>query len=105
MCEFSKTSHLQSIRYISDADLCTVKIELSWVLLGGKKSSVHVQSNRISTGVKTLNLETFWNIDGYGTVKKPHRILMTKDKKSKRQRTKNKLMKFWEKYLFQERAL
>ena len=79
--DFRKLHIHKDVRYISDEDLCTVKTELGWVLLGGKKSSVHIQSNRISTGVKTLDLETFWNIDSYGTVKKPDRILMTKDKK------------------------
>ena len=76
----------------------SVKTELGWVHLGGKKSSVHVQSNRISTDVKTLDLETFSSIDSYGTVKKPDRILMTKDI----------LMAFWyffSRYLFQEAAL
>ena len=79
--DFRKLHIHKDVRYISDEDLCTVKTELGWVLLGGKKSSIHIQSNRISTGVKTLDLETFWNIDSYGTVKKPDRILMTKDEK------------------------
>ena len=71
----------KDFRYIFDEEPCAVKTELGWVLLGGKKSSVHVQSNRTSTGVKTLDLETFWSIDSYGTVKKPDRVLMTKDEK------------------------
>ena len=29
----------------------------------------------------TLYLETFWSINSYGTVKKPHKILVTKDEK------------------------
>ena len=33
------------------------------------------------TVAETLDLETFWSIDSYGTIKKPDRILMTKDKK------------------------
>ena len=79
--DFPKLHIHKDFKYISDEDPCAVKTELGWVLLGGKKSSVHVQSNRISTGVKTLDLETFWSIDSYGTVKKPDRILMTKDEK------------------------
>ena len=51
------------------------------VLVEGKTSPVHFQSNRISTAVKTLDLERFWSVDSYGTVKKPDRILMTEDEK------------------------
>ena len=51
------------------------------VLVEGKTSSVHFQSNRISTAVKTLDLERFSSVDSYGTVKKPDRILMTEDGK------------------------
>ena len=79
--DFPKLHIHKDFRYISDKDPRAVKTELGWVLLGGKKSSVHVQSNIISTGVKTVDLETFWSIDSYGTVKKPDRILMTKDEK------------------------
>lgn len=35
----------------------------------------------ISIAVEILDLETFWSIGGYDTVKKPDRMLMTKDKK------------------------
>ena len=55
--DFPKLYIHKDFRYISDKGPCAVKTELGWVLLGGKKSSVHVQSNRISTGVKTLDLE------------------------------------------------
>ena len=79
--DFSKLYIHKDFKYISDEDPCAVKTELGWVLLGGNKSSVHVQSNGISTGVKTLDLETFWSINSYGTVKKPDRILMAKDEK------------------------
>ena len=79
--DFPKLHIHKDVRYISDEDPCAVKTELGWVLLGRTKSSVHVQSNRISTDVKKLDLQTFWSIDSYGTVKKPDRILMTKDKK------------------------
>ena len=51
------------------------------VLVEGKTSSVHFQSNRISTAVKTLDLERFSSVDSYGTVKKPDSILMTEDGK------------------------
>ena len=68
--DFPKLHIHKDFRYISDEDTCTVKTDLGWVLLGGKKSSVHIQSNRINTGVKTLDLETFWSTDSYGTVKK-----------------------------------
>ena len=67
--DFRKLPIYKDFRYISDEDHCSVKTELGWVLLGGKKSSVDVQSNRISTGVKMLDLETFCSIDSYGTVK------------------------------------
>ena len=68
-------------RYISDEDPCAVKTELGWILLEGKKSSVHVQSDRISNVVETLDFETFCNINSYGTIKKPDRIFMTRDEK------------------------
>ena len=67
--DFRKLPIYKDFRYISDEDHCSVKTELGWVLLGGKKSSVDVQSNRISTRVKMLDLETFCSIDSYGTVK------------------------------------
>ena len=74
--DFPKLHIYKDFKYISDEDP-----ELGWVLLGEKKSSVHVQSNKISTDVKTLDLETFWSIDSYGAVKKLDRILMSKDEK------------------------
>ena len=80
--DFPKLHIHKDVRYISDEDPCAVKTELGSVLLGGTKSSVHVQSNRISTDVKKLDLQTFWSIDSYGTVKKPDRILMTKGQKT-----------------------
>ena len=75
--DFPKLHIHKDVRYISDEDPCAVKTELGWVLLGRTKPSVLVQSNRISTDVKKLDLQTFWSIDSYGTVKKPDRILMT----------------------------
>ena len=71
----------KDFRYISDKEPCAVKTELGWVLLEGKKSSAHVQSDRISNVVETLDLETFCSINGHGTIKKPDRIFMTKDEK------------------------
>ena len=79
--DFPKLYIHKDFKYIFDEAPCAVKTGLGWVLLGGKKSSVHVLSNRISTGIKTLDLETFSSIDNCGTVKKPVRILMTKDEK------------------------
>ena len=79
--DFPKLQIYEDVRYSSDEDPCAVKTKLAWLLLGGKKSSVHVQSNRISTGIKTLDLEIFWSIDSYGTVKKPNKMLMSKDEK------------------------
>ena len=77
----SKRHIHRNVRYTSDEDPCAVKTELGWVLLGGKKSSLHVESSRFRTGVKTLDFETFWSTDSYGTVKKHDRILMTKEEK------------------------
>ena len=79
--DFPKLHIHKDFKHISDEGPCAVKTELGWVLLGGKKSSVHVQSNRISTGVKTFDLETFWSIDSYRTVKGADIILMTKGEK------------------------
>ena len=79
--DFPKLHIHKGVRYISDEDPCAAKTELGWVLLGRKKSSVNVQSYRISTGIKTVDLEICWNTDSYGTVKKPDRILMKKDEK------------------------
>ena len=96
--DFPKLYIRKDVRYISDEYSSAVETELGWIHLGGKKSSVHVQGSRISTSVKTSDLETFWCIDSYGTVQKPDRILMTKDI----------LMTFWyffSRYLFQEAAL
>ena len=68
-------------RYISDQNPCGVKTELGWVLLGGKPS-FNIRSNRISTDIaQSFDLEKFWSIDTYGTVKKPDRLLMTKEEK------------------------
>ena len=39
----------KDVRHISDEDPCADKTELGWVLLVGKKSSVHVQSNRLAS--------------------------------------------------------
>ena len=79
--DFRKLHIYKDFKYISDEDPYAVKTELGWELLGGNKSSAHVQSNRIGTGVKMLDLETFWTIDSYGTVQKPNRILITKNEK------------------------
>ena len=42
--DFSKLHTHKDFKYISDEDPCAVKAELGWVLFGGNKSSVHVQS-------------------------------------------------------------
>lgn len=75
--------HLQKdFRFISDKEPSAVKTELGWVLLGGKPSVNNIRSNRISTDIaQTIDVEKFWSIDTYGTVKKPDRLLMTKDEK------------------------
>ena len=79
--DFPKLHVHKDFRYTSDEDLCANKTDLVLVLVEGKTSSVHFQSNRISTAVKTLDLERFWSVDSYGTVTKPGRILMTEDEK------------------------
>lgn len=79
--DFPKFHTHKDFRYTSDEDLCAVKTDLVLVLVEGKISSVHFQSNRTSTAVKTLDLERFWSGDSYGTVKKLDRILMTEDEK------------------------
>ena len=57
--DFPKLRIQKDFRYASDEDPCAVKAELVSVLLGGKTSSVYVQSNKISTVVKTLFYQGF----------------------------------------------
>ena len=71
----------QKLTFIKTEDPYAVKTELGWVLLGGKKSLVHVQGNIINISVEILDLETFWSIGSYDTVKKPDRTLITKNEK------------------------
>ena len=79
--DFVKLHIHKDFSYISDEDPCAVKTGLCWVLLESNKSSVCVHNNRNSTVVETLDLKIFWSIDSYGTVKKPYKILRTKDEK------------------------
>ena len=57
---------------------CAVKTKLSWILMGGKTSSLSLTSNSINT---SFGLETFWSLENYGTVRKNDLIMLTKEEK------------------------
>jgi len=70
--------HLQNDYRFKNHDLpCAVKTPLGWVLIGGKSKTMSVQSNLL----ESFDLERFWSVESYGTLKKLDEVMMTKDEK------------------------
>ena len=61
---------------------CAVKTKLGWVVMGGKNKTNQLNSNNINIDT-SFDLEQFWNLENYGTVKKNDPVLLTKDEKRK----------------------
>ena len=55
-----------------------VKTKLGWTIMGGKNKSSQLNSNNINT---SFNIEQFWKLESYGTVRKNDPVLLTKDEK------------------------